>query len=106
MSKPTYLYRAILTEEIRREVENLEDGRLVPGILVAPKGVPVGRKTGYLSRSSAVDAAYRNGLTEDQFEIVRSEPVEFLDERGRIEKQIDALYDRLVELEPEPEDEL
>jgi hypothetical protein len=61
----TYLYRAIALEN---DTDNV-DGE--PNFYV---GMPLGRSSGYLSRSSAVAAGENSGI---EFVIVRSEPVVF-----------------------------
>ncbi len=99
MSKPVYLYRAVLTVQKRTECDLPNGDDLVPVVMVARPGTPVGRKTGYLSKSSAIDAAYRNGLLDHEFEVVRSEPVEFLTDTERLRRQIQRLTAQLAELE-------
>ena len=79
MYKPTYLYRAVATEE----VVNPDTDELV-----AWPGSPIGRMTGYLSRSGAVNAGAESGFP---FEVIRSEPVIFLTKRQRIEREIERL---------------
>lgn len=85
MSKPVYLYRAVATTETRNPFT--ED-------LVTWPGSPIGRATGYLSRSAAVNAGAECGVP---FEIVRSEPVIFLTRRERLEREIDRLRAELAE---------
>lgn len=63
----TYLYRAVATEH----VDNAYNGEPI-----AWPGMPLGRASGYLSRSSAVIAGQSSGVA---FVIVRSEPVVFHD---------------------------
>lgn len=75
MSKPVVLYRAVTAtpQEIYYDDE----------CVVEPPGIVIGRQTGYLSRSAAVDAARRAHFEPHEFEILKSEPVVFL---GRAEK--------------------
>lgn len=61
----TYLYRAIALEELEDEWT---------GDLTCWPGATLGRSTGYLSRSSAVDAGKNSGV---RYTIVRSDPVVF-----------------------------
>ena len=65
MSRRTYLYRAVTLEHLIDEFT---------GDTVFWPGDTLGRATGYLSRSAAVDAGRRSGA---RFEVVRSEPVVF-----------------------------
>lgn len=60
----TYLYRAVALETVRDEFGDPHVG----------PGDSLGRASGYLSRSSAVNAGVRSGV---KFVIVRSVPVEF-----------------------------
>lgn len=93
----TYLYRAVSTEP-RTVVEYDWDdfGESSPHTYEEPAGMVLGRQTGYLSRSSAVDAGQRSGLG---FEIVKSEPVEFLTDTERLRRQIQGLTAKLAALE-------
>lgn len=77
MSKPIYLYRAVTAHES----------------LELPARFPLGRITGYLSRSSAVEAGDRSGL---DYVIERSEPVVFLSRAENLRKQIAALEAELA----------
>lgn len=86
MSKPTYLYRAVATVETRNPF-NEE--------IVTWPGSPIGRATGYLSRSAAVNAGAESGVA---FEVIRSEPVIFLTHRERIERDIERLRGELANL--------
>ena len=61
----TYLYRAICLETV--DDEFADDLMLWPGL-------PLGRSSGYLSRSSAVAAGEGSGV---KYVIVRSEPIVF-----------------------------
>jgi hypothetical protein len=63
--KTTYLYRAVSLE--------FEDDAFT-GDPIHWVGSTIGRQSGYLSRSSAVDAGESSGVS---FAIVRSTPVEF-----------------------------
>ena len=93
----TYLYRAVSTEPFSvTEYEWDDFGEEHPQVYVEPAGMILGRQTGYLSRSSAVDAGRRSGLA---FEIVKSEPVEFLTDTERLRRQIQRLTANLAELE-------
>lgn len=93
----TYLYRAVSTEPFTvTEYEWDDFGESSPHVYVEPAGMVLGRQTGYLSRSSAVDAGRRSGLA---FEIVKSEPVEFLTDTERLRRQIQRLTAKLAELE-------
>lgn len=60
-----HLYRAVALDELYDEWS---------GDLLLWVGAPIGRTTGYLSRSSAVEAGKNSGV---RFTIVRSEPVVF-----------------------------
>jgi hypothetical protein len=62
----TYLYRAIASTS---DVDEFS------GDLMVWPGVSLGRTSGYLSRSSAVNAGQRSGV---DYVIVRSEPVVFI----------------------------
>lgn len=83
----TYLYRAVATEH----VENAYNGEPI-----AWPGMPLGRTSGYLSRSSAVIAGKASGVG---FTIVRSEPVVFHDppevEAAELRAEIACLRERL-----------
>ena len=83
----TYLYRAISLEDYEDEYT---------GEPVYSVGEIIGRQSGYLSRSSAVDAGRASGVAA--FEVVRSEPVVFLSRAERIQKQINELHQRLAEI--------
>lgn len=83
----TYLYRAVAVEY----THDLDSDELVYW-----PGLSLGRMSGYLSRSSAVDAGVAAGVA---FEIVRSEPVVFLTRAEKIQKQINDLHAELVALE-------
>lgn len=92
----TYLYRAITTEPCTVSTVEWEGGFPVDDSYTEPAGAILGRQSGYLSRSAAVDAGRRSGLG---FEIVRSEPVEFLTEAEQLQKRINELklqYAQLV----------
>lgn len=94
----TYLYRAVSTEPFtvtERDWNDFGDEEEVFSY-EEPAGMILGRQTGYLSRSSAVDAGRRSGLA---FEIVRSEPVEFLTDTERLRRQIQRLTVELTKLE-------
>lgn len=94
----TYLYRAVSTEPhtvIESDWNELGEEETVVSY-VEPAGMILGRQTGYLARSSAVDAGFRSGLA---FEVVRSEPVEFLTDTERLRRQIQRLTAQLAELE-------
>ena len=80
MSKPIYLYRAVTARES----------------LELPARFPLGRVTGYLSRSSAVEAGERSGLV---YEIERSEPIVFLTRAEKLRKQIAELESELRAVE-------
>lgn len=82
----TYLYRAVATEYVDDAFTNEP---------IAWPGSPLGRASGYLSRSSAVDAGVRSGVA---FEVLRSEPVVFLSRSERIQKQINELHQQLAEI--------
>lgn len=93
----TYLYRAVSTEPFTvTEYEWNDFGESSPHTYVEPAGMILGRQTGYLSRSSAVEAGHRSGLA---FEIVKSEPVEFLTDTERLRRQIRRLTTKLAALE-------
>jgi len=89
----TYLYRAVLTEYVQvRDERNGHTYHYTPGHVI-------GRQTGYLSRSSAVD----NGLAfinekGGSFEVVKSEPVRFLTADEKREKRIAELEAELAAL--------
>lgn len=95
MSKKIYLYRAVTTRDYDMEYEHWDGSGLTVEVDVLPAGSPIGRQTGYLSRSSAVDAGARSGM---EYEIVRSEPVEFLSDTDRLRKQIRELTAELAVL--------
>jgi len=93
MSKPVYLYRAVLTEPMT--VRNDEHGWTD----TFPAGYVIGRQSGYLSRSAAVT----NGsifIKEKggSFEVVKSEPVRFLTAAEKTEKRIAELEHELASL--------
>ena len=92
MRKPTYLYRAVTT--IETDEVFYEDG--VEEYDAVEPGALIGRRSGYLSRSGARDAAINAGYKPDEFEIVRSEPVIFLTRRQRLEREIDRLRAELA----------
>lgn len=81
----TYLYRAISTEETLPE-SPWDSGHWV--------GESLGRDSGYLSRSSAVDAGERSGI---DYKIVRSKPVDFTEGASKRDKLVDALVDLVAE---------
>ncbi|MEV8338485.1 hypothetical protein [Leucobacter sp. NPDC077196] len=91
MSKPVVLYRAVTTtpQEIYYDDE----------CIVEPPGIIIGRQTGYLSRSAAVDAARRAYFEAHEFEIVRSEPVVFLDKAEKLRLAIELLEQELAAAE-------
>lgn len=96
----TYLYRAVSTEPFTvTEYEWDDFGEESPHVYEEPAGMILGRQTGYLSRSSAVDAGRRSGLA---FEVVRSEPVEFLTDTERLRRQIERLSAELAKREAVP----
>lgn len=86
----TYLYRAIATEYV--------DNMYTHEPLAWP-GMPLGRTSGYLSRSSAVVAGRSSGVA---FTIVRSEPVVFHNppeaEAAELQAENAALRERIREL--------
>lgn len=90
MSKPVYLYRAVTVreEKLRDDANGWTD--------YLPTRYPLGRSTGYLSRSAAVDAGRRSGL---DFEIERSEPVEFLSGADKLRREIQRLTAELAAVE-------
>lgn len=75
----THLYRAIALDDYEDEYTR------EPIYWV---GSVIGRQTGYLSRSAAVDAGRRSGI---EFEIIRSEPVIFLTRAEQLQKRINEL---------------
>lgn len=82
----TYLYRAVATVDVEPE------GDWDIGIAY---GESLGRQTGYLSRSSAVEAGRKSGVP---FKIVRSQPVVFIESGNpfeEIQKLSAALSDAL-----------
>lgn len=81
MSKPVYLYRAVTVRES----------------LELPARFPLGRVTGYLSRSSAVEAGERSGL---DYVVERSEPVVFLGRAEKLRRQIAELEAELAAVVP------
>lgn len=90
MSKPVYLYRAVTVREERlMDSENEYTDYL-------PARFPLGRATGYLSRSAARDAGERSGLA---YAIERSEPVEFLSEADKLRSEIQRLAAQLAAVE-------
>jgi hypothetical protein len=88
MSKPTYLYRAVLTRD-RAETVWDGDGEFVE---VVPAGTVLGRRTGYLSRSGA------SRWLADDVEVIRSEPVLFLTSAEKLQKRIAELQSQLEAL--------
>lgn len=85
MSKPVYLYRAVLTKPRTVFVEEYVDGDVVEHFEVMPVGTVLGRRTGYLSRSGAAQ------WLADDVAVVRSEPVVFLSRAEQLQKQINEL---------------
>lgn len=81
----TYLYRAIATEE------RLPESEWDFGIY---EGETLGRMSGYLSRSSAVDAGNGSGVA---YKIIRSKPVDFTQGTSKLERNINALIDLAAE---------
>lgn len=97
MSKPTYLYRAVSIEPHKVSESEWDDfGVESAHTYTEPAGMILGRQSGYLSRSAAVDAGERSGLA---YEIVRSEPVVFLTYAERLRKQIRELTAELAAVE-------
>lgn len=90
MSKPFYLYRAVTVKPIAVQVEG-EDEVWAPGVII-------GRQSGYLSRSSALAAGFRDHYASDEFEVIRSEPVKFLTAAEKREKRISELESELAVL--------
>lgn len=84
MSEPIYLYRAILSKPLAIGTTDH------PGEL--PAGFSIGRRSGYLSRSSATDHAkgYERKWGAET-EVIRSEPIVFLTEREKEAKRADEL---------------
>lgn len=91
MSKPVYLYRAVTTVPL----EVFYDGEPI----IERPGMVLGRQTGYLSRSAAVEAGRRAYLDPDQFAVVRSEPVEFLSDADKLRREIQRLTAQLAAVE-------
>ena len=81
MSKPIYLYRAVTAHES----------------LEFPARFPLGRATGYLSRSSAVEAGERSGLA---YVLERSEPIVFPTRAEKLRRQIAELQAELAAVVP------
>jgi hypothetical protein len=85
-----FLYRAICLEHA--------DDAFTGEALLWP-GLPLGRSSGYLSRSSAVVAGQRSGV---EFKVVRSSPVKFPAlpevELAEAREQISVLRSQLGEL--------
>lgn len=97
MSKPVYLYRAVSTESISVSEREYDDfGDVSTSTYVEPAGMILGRQSGYLSRSSAVEAGMRSGIA---FEVVRSEPVRFLSRAEKLREQIAVLTAELALIE-------
>lgn len=88
MSKPVVLYRAVTTTP----QEIFYDGECV----IEPPGIVIGRQSGYLSRSGAVDAARRAHFDLHEFEILRSEPIIFLSKSERLRREINRLTEELA----------
>jgi hypothetical protein len=83
---PTYLYRAVAAEPWEGESVDLS---------IWP-GEPLGRSSGYLSRSAAVDAGERSGV---KYAVVRSAPVVFrMPAEVLKQREIADLRDRLAML--------
>lgn len=93
MSKNVYLYRAVTIRDYEHETRTWDENSWGVEFDTMPAGSPIGRQTGYLSRSSAVDAGERSGL---DYRVVRSEPVEFLSDTDRLRKQIRELTAELA----------
>lgn len=94
MSKPTYLYRVVLTDPLNifRESYDHEAEAFVKRPDVLPAGSILGRQTGYLARSSAESIAERYRRVEGaECGVIRSEPVVFLTEREKEAKRADEL---------------
>lgn len=84
MSEPIYLYRAILSKPLAVGTADR------PGEL--PAGFSIGRRSGFLSRSSAAEHAYRHAEHfGSETEVIRSEPIVFLTEREKEAKRADEL---------------
>lgn len=84
MSEPIYLYRAILSKPLAIGTAD-HAGEL-------PAGFSIGRRSGYLSRSSAAEHAYRHAEHfGSETEVIRSEPIVFLTEREKEAKRADEL---------------
>lgn len=94
----TYLYRAITAKDSPIVYTEWEDGEERSYRDVLPAGTPIGRRSGYLSRSSAIAAARRELYAEDEFKVVRSEPVEFLSEPEQLQKRINELKLQLAQI--------
>jgi hypothetical protein len=93
MSKPVYLYRAVLTEQM--EFRNVEQGWTD----TFPAGYVIGRQTGYLSRSSAVaNGALFSAGCDGSFEVVQSEAVRFLTIAEKRDQRITELEALLADL--------
>lgn len=90
MSKPVYLYRAVTVRDER--IMDSENGYTD----FLPARFPLGRATGYLSRSAAKDAGDRSGLV---YTIERSEPVEFLSDAEKLRREIQRLTAELAAVE-------
>lgn len=84
---PTYLYRAVAAESYSDEVTG--ETSIWPGM-------PLGRSSGYLSRSAAVEAGARSGI---KHVVIRSAPVQFeLPAEVLKQREIQDLLDRLEAL--------
>ena len=94
MSKPVFLYRAVTVRPLLIERDGAED--------VLEPGFVIGRKSGYLSRSSAMNAGWRDHFAYDEFEVVRSEPIRFLTADEKREKRITELEAELLILRLAP----
>lgn len=81
----THLYRAIALEE--RLPETVWDNGVA-------EGETLGRTSGYLSRSSAIDAGNGSGVA---YKIIRSKPVDFTQSTSKLERNINALVDLAAE---------
>ena len=92
MSKPVYLYRAVLTAPRTITVREWDDGDFTEYVEVLPVGTVLGRRSGYLSRSGA--AQWR----ADDVEIIRSEPIVFLTRGEQLQKRINEMRAELDEI--------
>jgi hypothetical protein len=92
MSKPVYMYRAVLKAPRPVVSEDWEGENVTRYHDTLSVGTVLGRRSGYLSRSGA------GRWAAEDVEIIRSEPVVFLTTAEKLRKQITELRSQLADL--------